>query len=195
MESKLEGWAHDKGGVKFCPVCRLKIEKNEGCNHMTCIVCSYEFCWNCLGYAGNDADHFNPLNPSACGIGMMQQDTNTSNLRCKAICAFILKLLIALVLLPLFCIFWFPIFLAFAACKCRCDCCCNCIFCLAGLIFGVLCIPIVAPITFLGVIGFGIYLSIKFCKNIATVKTTRRRREQQARDRIKQIVEEKQKLV
>jgi hypothetical protein len=27
----------------------------------------------------------------------------------------------------------------------------------------VVCIPIVAPITFLAVIGFGFYLSIKFC--------------------------------
>lgn len=35
--------------VKRCPRCLSKIEKNEGCNHMTCSRCKNEFCWLCRG--------------------------------------------------------------------------------------------------------------------------------------------------
>ncbi|KAH3949154.1 hypothetical protein HBI24_014500 [Parastagonospora nodorum] len=30
------------------PNCVYNIEKNDGCDHMTCSRCSYEFCWICL---------------------------------------------------------------------------------------------------------------------------------------------------
>jgi hypothetical protein len=73
MDAQVGGWADEKGvlAVKQCPVCKARIEKNEGCNHMTCIICRYEFCWNCLAYAGYEVDHFNRFNPDNCGITQM----------------------------------------------------------------------------------------------------------------------------
>ncbi|KAK8887021.1 hypothetical protein M9Y10_038056 [Tritrichomonas musculus] len=36
-----------KKNTKQCPKCHERIEKNGGCNHMTCYNCHYEFCWIC----------------------------------------------------------------------------------------------------------------------------------------------------
>jgi len=33
--------------TKDCPRCTVLVEKNGGCNHMTCRQCSHEWCWMC----------------------------------------------------------------------------------------------------------------------------------------------------
>ena len=51
-----KGWAMMKGASR-CPNCRVLIEKNLGCKHMTCTQCKHEWCWICGGLWGNSNYH------------------------------------------------------------------------------------------------------------------------------------------
>jgi len=46
-DSETANWI--SANTKECPKCNSTIEKNGGCNHMTCRKCKYEFCWMCMG--------------------------------------------------------------------------------------------------------------------------------------------------
>lgn len=46
-DSETSNWISTN--TKDCPKCKSAIEKNGGCNHMTCRKCKYEFCWICMG--------------------------------------------------------------------------------------------------------------------------------------------------
>ncbi|KAJ1304508.1 hypothetical protein OPQ81_005653 [Rhizoctonia solani] len=46
-DSETANWI--KSNTKECTKCQSTIEKNGGCNHMTCKKCKAEFCWVCMG--------------------------------------------------------------------------------------------------------------------------------------------------
>lgn len=53
VDARYEEWA--RRNTKNCPGCGKPIQKNGGCNHMTCGQCGDEFCWICLEeYNGHD---------------------------------------------------------------------------------------------------------------------------------------------
>mmetsp|Transcript_40246 Transcript_40246/g.38711 ORF Transcript_40246/g.38711 Transcript_40246/m.38711 type:complete len:109 (-) Transcript_40246:421-747(-) len=61
---QLVGYMRENEDVSDCPSCKTVVLKVEGCNHMTCYVCGYEWCWIC-----GDAytpEHLSVLNPKGC---------------------------------------------------------------------------------------------------------------------------------
>ena len=48
IDKDFKKWKKNKL-VKQCPKCKMWTEKNEGCNHMTCVECKYQWCWLCGG--------------------------------------------------------------------------------------------------------------------------------------------------
>ncbi len=44
-EELSQSWIKQKS--KQCPDCHVNIEKNGGCDHMTCRNCGHQFCWIC----------------------------------------------------------------------------------------------------------------------------------------------------
>merc|ERR1712226_1302633 len=55
--------------ARHCPHCNAPIEKNEGCNKITCWRCNTHFCWLCGDKlpASNPYTHFNVTNNSCFG--------------------------------------------------------------------------------------------------------------------------------
>lgn len=49
-----EAWR--ERNTKNCPKCAAPIQKNGGCNHMTCSRCRHQFCWLCM--ADYTSSHF-----------------------------------------------------------------------------------------------------------------------------------------
>jgi len=55
-ESETGHWV--SANTKDCPRCHVAVEKNGGCNHMTCRQCTYEWCWLCLKLWKGHSDYY-----------------------------------------------------------------------------------------------------------------------------------------
>ncbi|KAJ6610994.1 hypothetical protein B0H10DRAFT_378733 [Mycena sp. CBHHK59/15] len=62
-------WAasHD---VKNCPGCAIPIERDEGCNHVTCIQCQTHICWVCLQTFPKGEGIYGHMRAEHGGIGL-----------------------------------------------------------------------------------------------------------------------------
>ena len=81
IEKQFANWTKGKR-VKRCPRCKMYTEKNEGCNHMTCVNCKYQWCWlcegqyiyghydsgKCKGHQFTKADNIKDLRKHRCGL-------------------------------------------------------------------------------------------------------------------------------
>ena len=48
IDDGFKDWVNSKD-VNPCPKCKVPVEKDEGCQHMTCAMCRYQWCWICGG--------------------------------------------------------------------------------------------------------------------------------------------------
>lgn len=61
-----------QSNCRLCPSCKATTFKNGGCNHITCKVCSNQWCWECGDYYTED--HFvRPIAANNYAQGMCQQ--------------------------------------------------------------------------------------------------------------------------
>jgi hypothetical protein len=51
----MEAWKRSND-IRPCPTCDSSIEKDEGCNHVTCALCSSHICWVCMKVCGGRTD-------------------------------------------------------------------------------------------------------------------------------------------
>ena len=111
MEKKFKEWSKNDLAISFCPKCKTKVEKASGCNHMTCYLCNFQWCWIC-GATYYDG-HYNPLNPLGCG----NQQFGEKRVWYKQMLINLGWLIFAIIALPLLVIFLLPAFFVSLTCS------------------------------------------------------------------------------
>lgn len=56
--------------VKRCPKCKAFIEREAGCNHITCTLCRTHICWECLETFGESGACYDHMRKVHGGIGL-----------------------------------------------------------------------------------------------------------------------------
>ena len=77
IDKQFEEWRSHKI-VKRCPCCRMWTEKNEGCNHMTCIECKFQWCWLC-----QKPYSYNHFNEGSCHGLQFYKETDEKKIKAK----------------------------------------------------------------------------------------------------------------
>lgn len=95
FEEEIREW-ENASDIQKCRKCQGLVEKIAGCNHMTCSICRYEWCWLC-GSAYSTA-HFSALNPFGCP-GLQDRPRDDWG-KCKILLLRLALLLLFLVAIP-----------------------------------------------------------------------------------------------
>lgn len=161
-----------KKDTRRCPKCKVLVEKAEGCNHMTCFVCQYEFCWICGGIY--TSYHFLPVNPLGCP-GLQFARTKNSKFNCvKRNFIRVLSWLLCLFLFPFYVIFFMPVYFCavvfqsrFYRLKIRRTSCRRISFIIFLIILCIVLEPVFLAIEIIGVIPFIIVAARDYYKERA----------------------------
>eukprot|EP00826_Nyctotherus_ovalis_P052630 TRINITY_DN670_c0_g2_i5.p1 TRINITY_DN670_c0_g2~~TRINITY_DN670_c0_g2_i5.p1 ORF type:complete len:442 (+),score=76.24 TRINITY_DN670_c0_g2_i5:102-1427(+) len=147
-------WAKGRK-IQRCPICKIRIEKNEGCNHMTCTHCKYQWCWIC----GNEytSSHYDGIFFGCPLLQFTNSDWSFGKILLFHFLAFILS--------PLLSIFCGFVFVGSHLCECISEAeSCRCLLislCTLAIIIGG---PIVGVVMMLPTIGYRFYCFVKALK-------------------------------
>ena len=200
MKSQLAGWAEEnKDNVSFCPMCRTRIEKNKGCNHMTCGFCKYEFCWVCGASSTTADNHFGF--GRGCGIGMMDENAKPGQLaehgnKCMRVCKLVAIVILCVILYPFFLVLYCPIVSAISFGKALGSAGCGILGWLIGgimgFVFGLMVNICFIPVVLIMTLCF---LLVMFCKCMKCIlcdrcSCTNEQATQEAEERNRRAAEE-----